>query len=89
METWSLAFTAAAEEDFKKLDAPVRRRIAGKLEWLRGNFHTLTPAALGNEWHGYFKLRIGDWRVIYWVDWAQFLIVVYAIGNRDNVYRAR
>jgi mRNA interferase RelE/StbE len=37
------------------------------------------------EWAGYWRLRVGDWRVIYWVNTVT--IYVDYIGSRGDVYK--
>lgn len=89
MAEWSLIFTDDAEDDFNKLDKRIRLRVAERLNWLKTNFQDITPLALGGEWQGYFKLRVGDWRVIYKLDWLKNLLIVYAIDRRDKIYKER
>jgi mRNA-degrading endonuclease RelE of RelBE toxin-antitoxin system len=36
---------------------------------------------------GLCKLRIGDWRMLYWVYHAEDLIRIYRIQHRSEVYR--
>ncbi len=87
MAEWRLFFTNEATEDFRELDDATRVRVGDKLEWLRGNFNNITPASLGGRWRGYFKLRVGDWRVIYKVDWIKNAVIVCVVGPRDKVYK--
>lgn len=65
MSQWSLHFSKEAEEDLAELNSPIRRSIIEKPEWLMENFASLIPAPLGAEWSDFFKLRVGDWRVVY------------------------
>ena len=76
-----------ALEDLNSLDSAVAVRILRKLEWLRENFSLITPEPLKGEFKGLFKLRIGDYRVLYTYDKAQKLITVHLIGHRHEVYR--
>ncbi len=38
---------------------------------------------------GLYKLRVGDYRVIYEVLWDEETIVIHAIGHRREIYRRR
>jgi len=87
MSNWSLDFTPEAKSDLSKFDKELQRRIIDKLDWLQANFDNIIPSALGGEWVDYFKLRVGDWRVIYKVDWAKNKIIVYLIDRRDKIYK--
>ena len=40
-----------------------------------------------DELSGLCKLRIGDWRILYWVYPAQSLVRIYRIQHRSEVYR--
>ncbi len=89
MTQWSLHFAEEAEEDLGTLDLPIRRRMLEKLEWLMENFDSLIPAPLGAEWSDFFKLRAGDWRAMYKIQWADHRIVVEYIDRRDKIYKRR
>lgn len=58
-----------------------------KIEWLCMNFDKTNPLALTNEWRVFFKLRVGDWQIIYKVDWEEHNIIVWIIDKRDKVYK--
>ncbi|TSC83371.1 MAG: hypothetical protein G01um101417_668, partial [Parcubacteria group bacterium Gr01-1014_17] len=51
------------------------------------NFAHITPFPLGEPWKGFFKWRVGDWRVIYAVRDADRLVLIHHIGRRDKVYK--
>lgn len=89
MSRWSLSLTREAENDFRKLDHGNRKRVLEKLEWLSANFDDITPAPLTGPWHGFFKLRVGDWRVVYHADYAKLFLLVYVIDRRDRIYKRR
>jgi mRNA interferase RelE/StbE len=89
MSKWILDFTPEAEKDFQKLDKSFKRRISEKLDWLLKNFENIIPLPLSGKWQGFFKLRVGDWRVIYKVEWEKNRIIVYVIGRRDKIYKKK
>jgi mRNA interferase RelE/StbE len=39
------------------------------------------------EWAGYRRLRVGDWRIIYWVDENNQTVYVDYIGSRGDIYK--
>lgn len=77
MSEWSLDFDPDADRDLGKLDKQDRRRIIDKLDWLLENFDQLLPQPLSAELRDFYKLRVGDWRVVYKIDW------------RDKVYNRK
>lgn len=89
MREWSLSFTGEAERDFIKSDRVYKKRIIQKLNWLVRNFDAINPLPLTGKWQGFFKLRIGDWRIIYRTNHENLSLVVYVIGWRDKIYRRK
>lgn len=89
MPAWRIEFDERAENDLAKLGRPLRRRIIERLDWFTENFVNLTPLPLGAEWKGFFKLRVGDWRIIYQINPEDKFIVVRYIDRRDKVYKHR
>ena len=89
MPQWKLSFTDKAEQDVAKLSKGVCRRIVEKLDWLCLNFEQIDPLTLTNEWQGFFKLRVGEWRIIYKADWNKKQIQIWLIGKRDKVYKKK
>ena len=85
--SWQVEFTADGASDLRKLDPSLQRRILRRLQWLAGNFTAITPETLGGSLAGFFKFRIGNYRVIYTVDDTKQLIVVHMIGHRSKIYR--
>ena len=73
-----------AVKDFNKLDTPIAKRILKKISWLSDNFENITPEPLSRQFKGTFKLRIGDWRVIYTVE--GLTLVIQFIGHRRDIY---
>lgn len=37
--------------------------------------------------HGTFRLRVGDWRIVYEVRDAELVVLLVKIGHRREVYR--
>ena len=84
--TWKVVLTKDAEENFLGLDKKVRTHILKKLAWLENNFDHITPLPLRNEWLGFFKIRVGEYRVIYKVDWQENFLIIARAGHRSVVY---
>lgn len=87
--SWVLEFRKSAERDLAVLDHPLRRRIIEKLGWLIENFDSIVPLPLGGRWRGLFKLRVGDWRVAYEINFSKKLITVHYIDRRDRIYKIK
>lgn len=68
-------------------DKVTAKRILDKLSWLSENFDNLTPLSLKGALSGTYKLRVGDWRVLYSFDADSRLITVHLIGHRKEIYK--
>ena len=82
--TCSVLYKASVEKDLKKLDKPTAARLLHRLEQtLSANPSAGEP--LSGEFHGLFRYRMGDYRVVY----AKIPegTLVLRIGHRREVYR--
>ena len=89
MEKFELVFTDEAKKDLEKLNSQVRIRILKKLKWLKNNFSQIIPLQLQEDWRGFFKFRIGDWRTIYEIDYHKNKVFVHIIDKRDKIYQRK
>ncbi|MEK7479086.1 MAG: type II toxin-antitoxin system RelE/ParE family toxin [Patescibacteria group bacterium] len=87
MESWRFVFTIIGQKDLDSLDPPVRKRVSEKLLWFRENFSAVIPFPLGGPLSGFFKLRVGEWRVVYEIDQKKMEIIVHVIDLRDRIYK--
>jgi len=84
--TYAVYLTPGARDDIERLDAQVRKRVITKISRLAENFDDLDPEPLSAHWQGYYKLRVGDWRVVYKPNRETWTITVYRIAHRREVY---
>ncbi len=84
---YAVEFTPNAEADLARLDTSIARRVLKRLRWLAENFEGIRPEALTGPWQGVFKLRVGDYRVLYTCDREERRIVVHFIRHRREVYK--
>ena len=88
---YKITFLPDAEESFKKLDKPIQKRIAQKIDWLAENadkviHHPLT--SLPDDLRGLCRMRFGDDRIIDWVYAETKHITIYDIEHRGKDYRS-
>jgi len=87
--SWSIKVSSIAEKYFKKLDKKRRRKIAEKLLVLSRQQNPLENAqvkALTGELKGFYRLRIGDYRIIFALLEEEKVIAVVNIFPRGNAY---
>lgn len=84
---YSVELTDRAYGDLSRLDREVAQRVTERLLWLAENCETVRHHALTGRHAGKFRLRIGAYRALYWLDRENRRIEVEAIGHRSDVYR--
>lgn len=86
---WRIRLDAKADKELGRLSSVDRQRI---LRFLRERVALLDNPrdlgeALAGTLSGYWKYRVGDYRVIAKIEDRQVTIFVVRIGNRREVYR--
>ena len=79
-------FRPRAAQDFHKLDQVVADRVLKKLRWLAENFDSVKPEPLTGAFTSLFKLRVGDYRVIYEANRETNVLTVRLLGHRREIY---
>ena len=73
-----------ALDDLQKIDKPILKRILNKISWFSQHFNNITPEPLSGDLAGMFKVRVGDWRIVYTI--KNEVIVIQAVGHRREIY---
>ena len=84
--SWSLRFDDGVEQALADLDRPIAERVADKLRWLAENAGAVRHKPLRGDLAGLYKLRVGDWRVLYTLLQDEHIILVLRLGHRREVY---
>lgn len=74
-----------AEKELDALDAQVRNRIGKRLLKLEDDPRPQSVKKLQGQ--DSFRLRVGDYRVLYTIDDQKGEVWIYAVGHRREVYR--
>ena len=83
---YTVQLKPAALRQLEKLPREIQTRVAGKIESLRNDPFPQGCKEFQGE-PGTWRVRVGDYRVIYQVDRGILLILVVTIGHRREVYR--
>lgn len=86
---WTIEFLPEAVKELKKLDRTAAARIIKTLEEriaVLDDPRTLGSALTGGH-AGYWRWRIGDYRVVARIEDEQIVIVVVRVAHRREVYR--
>lgn len=81
---WRVEFARRADRDMRRLDPPVQRRVFVALDRLAADDPSLDVLKLtGQET---WRLRVGDWRVLFERDEAIRVIGVVRVLPRGRAY---
>ncbi len=85
-DRWRVELRGEAERAIARLPRPLRERVLTRLAELRGGLAGSDIRRLEGVPRG-FRLRIGDFRAVLWVDDEARCIVVARFGPRGDVYK--
>lgn len=84
---YKITFKKEAAKSLNRLPRNVVKTIREKLEAIAVNPYAEHPNAKKLQGREGFRLRVGDWRVIYEIQNDQLVILVLKIAPRGEVYR--
>lgn len=76
----------SAERALRKLPVPIRSRMGSRLDGLASNPRPSGCEKLGGV-DDLYRVRVGDYRVVYQVSDEVLVVLVVTIGHRSDVYR--
>lgn len=83
--TYRIEVRPAAAKQLRKLDPPTARRIQGAIALLGDD--PRPPASRPLTGRPAWRVRVGDYRVIYTIEDDRLIVIVITIGHRRDVYR--
>ena len=85
---YTVEFAPRAARDFRSLERATQQRLRGKIDRLEED-----PRPRGCEKltgaDDLYRIRVGDYRIVYQVRDRVLVILVVRIGHRRDVYRRR
>lgn len=85
---YKVIYTKTFEKDINRLDTTIVKRIIFKISQLSSgslNFQTLKYSPKGLE--KLCKLRVGDQRILFWLDHKEKIITLYTVEHRNKIYK--
>jgi len=82
---WQIIIQRSAKRVLRRLPRDVVERISIAIEALADN--PRPPDSRKLVGYDLYRIRVGDWRIIYALENDQLIIVVVEIGARGQVYR--
>lgn len=86
--SWELEFRAGAHRALQSLgrqNPKMANRVIKKIQWLRENADVLRHEKLRGR--DEYSLHVGQYRVLYELDWAHRRIVIARVGAHSIAYR--
>lgn len=84
---YKISFKASAYRELERLPKPVVRKISLAIDELAGNPRPVGTKKLKDSREDLYRIRVGDYRVIYVIDDGIKIINVLRIGHRKDVYK--
>lgn len=81
---FDIEFSRSAAKQLLSLKREIQERVVSTLERIRIRPYPHVKKLVGNS---YFRLRVGDYRVILDIRKNRLMIFVVEIGHRSNIYK--
>lgn len=85
---WLIRFDKGVERSLAKLDQQIAKRITSKLREIANldDPRSVGKPLVGNL-AGLWRYRVGDYRIICYIDDGELVILVVDVDHRSEVYR--
>lgn len=84
MPTYTIKLSRSAEKEFDRLDSSLQRRILKKLRGLEAA--PRGPGSIKLSGDESWRVRIGDYRVVYEIHDDVLIVLVLRVGHRRDIY---
>ena len=81
---YSIIFSDIAVKQLKKLDSEIVHRIISTIERCRIRPYSFVKKLIGSS---YYRLRVGDYRVIMDIKENVLVIFIVEVGHRREIYK--
>ena len=85
-QTYSVEISPAAARELRGLTKDVQRQLVKKIRALGANPRPRGVKKLAGE-EGVYRVRAGDYRILYQIRDAALVVLVVHLGHRRDVYR--
>lgn len=86
--SFALEFRRSAQRELEALHPEMRSRIQRRIDGLAENVHPHDALKLHGS-QGLWRIRVGDYRVLYEIDMPGRRVVISTIRHRGEAYRER
>lgn len=86
MTSFKIEWKSSSENDIKKIDRQYIQKILDAIESISNNPFPIRSRKLRSSESSY-RLRVGDYRVIYQVNFENRVITIFYVRHRKDAYR--
>ncbi len=87
MASYDLRVRPSVWKDVARIPKRDLKRILARMESLRDDPRPAASVKLSG--HEYYRIRQGDYRIVYEIDDLRLAVVVAKIGHRSDVYKKK
>ena len=84
---YKIDFAEDVEDGMKKFPKHDRKAIYDKIDSLKEDPRPNGVEPLKGNWKGFYRIRIGNYRVIYTIRDAQLIVLIVKVAKRGEVYK--
>lgn len=84
---YKVVFTRNASKALRKMPREIAQRVRSWLERVAADPFARHPNVTKLQGRPAYRLRVGDWRVIYEIEREELVILVLRVGSRGEIYR--
>jgi mRNA interferase RelE/StbE len=87
---YRIEISPKADAQLRALDPAIGSAVERKIIWLAENAVVMIHRRLvgmPDDLSGLCKLRVGDWRILYWLYHPEKIVRIYRVQHRSEAYR--
>jgi len=86
---YSAIWHESSVEDLKKLDRKIAKKVVDKVKEYLVNDPIELGSPLKGHLKGFYRYRIGEYRVIYAMDHEEKKIIILNVNHRSKIYKKK
>ena len=86
MTSYNISFKPSVEKDLRPLPKSVVARVIEQIEKLKADPLPRQAIKLSGA-ERLYRIRVGDYRIVYEVDTTNNRIIIHYVGHRRDIYR--
>lgn len=84
---YAIRFKKSAEKELEKLPGHAIKRVGKAIESLAENPRPIGAKKLEGQKEALWRIRIGDYRIIYFIEDVIKIVEIRRIGHRKDIYQ--